>query len=292
MAVHDIVFILDHPAYSYPYLTPPNTFYLGVFHLQDRSVLPIHDIYTSFLSACPHRHIAYFSFGSYLKDLTKFERAVSIIRAVADMDLCVIAKTESDIAREFDLPANKVLSQSWVPQKDLLGSGKVDMFISHCGNNGRLESLYYNVPLLCVPLFLDQLHNARLVQSKGFGRYIIKEQVTEETVKEVAMEILGSLGEFKERIRRATDVVVNDPGAGISALKFYTDLLIRNPGQAEFLINKIIMKQSSFEVNNLDIILVIFLVIVVFVCAVVVYTCKILKFCFRKISNLGKFKTE
>ncbi|KAL5269663.1 hypothetical protein ACHWQZ_G003201 [Mnemiopsis leidyi] len=292
MAVHDVVFILDHPAYSFPYLTPPNTFYLGVFHLQDRSVLPLHDIYTSFIAGCPHRHLLYLSFGSYLKDLTKFDKAVSIVRALADMDVCVIVKTESDIAREFNLPSYKILSQPWIPQKDLLGSAKVDLFISHCGNNGRLESLYYNVPLLCVPLFLDQLHNARLVQTNGFGRYIMKEQVSQVTVREVAGEMLGTLEELKERIRRATDVVVNDPGAGISALKFYTDLLVRDPDHAGFLINKIIMKQSSFEVNNLDIILVIFLVIVGFVCAIFVYTCRFFKFCCRKVSNLGKFKTE
>ena len=286
------MFILDHPAYSFPYLTPPNTFYLGVFHLQNRSTLPLHAVYTNFLENCPHPHIAYMSFGSYLKDLTRFPKAVSIIRAIADMDLCVVIKSGSDIAAGFNLPQSKVLTQAWVPQKDLLGSGKVDMFISHCGNNGRLEGLFYNVPLVCVPLFADQLHNARLVQRNGFGRFITKEQLTEETFKGAVEELVGNLGVYKEKIKRATDIVVKDPGAGDSALRFYTDLLISDRSQAEFLINKIIMKQSSFEVNNLDIILVVCFAISGFVFWILVYTCRILKFCCRQISKVGKFKTE
>ena len=232
------------------------------------------------------------SFGSYLKDLTQFPKAASIIRAIADMNLCVVIKSGSDIAAEFNLPQSKVLSQAWVPQKDLLGSGKVDLFISHCGNNGRLEGLFYNVPLVCVPLFADQLHNARLVQRNGFGRFITKEQLTEETFRGAVEELVGNLGVYKEKIKRATDIVVKDPGAGDSALRFYTDLLISDRSQAEFLINKIIMKQSTFEVNNLDIILAVCFAISGLVFWVLVYTCRILKFCCRQISKVGKFKTE
>ena len=292
MAVYDVVFMLDHPAYSFPSLAPPNTFYLGAFHLQDRPVLPLPDIYMNFLENCPNKHVVYMSFGSYLKDLTKFQKSESMIRAIKNMDVCVVMKSETDIAREFDLPKNRVLTQSWIPQKDLLGSGKVDLFISHCGNNGRLESLYYNVPLLCVPLFMDQLHNARLIRRNGFGGYILKEDLTEDTFRTTAEESLENLPVHKEKIRKATDIVVNDPGAGISTLKFYSDLLIREAGHAEFLINKMIMKQSSFEIYNLDIILVAFLGITFLVVWLMICACRILKFSYRKICGLGKFKTE
>jgi len=232
------------------------------------------------------------SFGSYLKDITEFPKSASILRVIADMNVCVVIKSESDLATEFNLQNDKVLTQSWIPQKDLLGSGKVDFFVSHCGNNGRLESLYYNVPLLCIPLWLDQLHNARLIKRNGFGEYILKEDLTEETFKGAALEVMENLGVYKEKIRKATDIVVKDPGAGVSALKFYTDLLISDRSHAEFLINKLVMKQSSFEINNLDIILVSFLVFIGFVVGLIVCTCRILKFCYKKISNLGKFKTE
>ena len=41
--------------------------------------------------------------------------------------------------------SDHVLISMWLPQKSLLGSGEISLFVSHCGNNARLESVYYQV---------------------------------------------------------------------------------------------------------------------------------------------------
>ena len=66
------------------------------------------------------------------------------------------------------------MAMGWVPQVDLLASGKLDLFISHCGNNGRIELSYYNVPVLCVQLFADQLLNSEIIKFKKFGDSLLK----------------------------------------------------------------------------------------------------------------------
>ena len=48
----------------------------------------------------------------------------------------------------------------WLPQNDLLEHNKTRLFISHCGNNGQFEALYHAVPIICLPVFGDQLYNA------------------------------------------------------------------------------------------------------------------------------------
>ena len=163
-AIYDVVFINDHPAFSFPFLSPPNTFYLGLFTLEDRPLKPLPQDYQEFLANCPHKHTALVSFGSYLQDITTFSGTPTILKTLRKMDVCVIVKSEVDLSVKFDLPAEKFLHRSWIPQKDLLGSGRLDFFISHCGNNGRMEAIYYNVPVLCIPLFGDQYYNGRLVE--------------------------------------------------------------------------------------------------------------------------------
>ena len=37
---------------------------------------------------------------------------------------------------------------TWVPQKQLLKSDKTKLFLTHCGMNSILESLYFGVPML------------------------------------------------------------------------------------------------------------------------------------------------
>lgn len=232
------------------------------------------------------------SFGSYLGNLTKFSKSATILRTISKLNVCLILKSETDVVSELGLSYDQILVQSWVPQKDLLGSGRINIFISHCGNNGRLESLYYNVPLLCIPLFMDQLHNARMVKRNGFGGYLTKEDVSEETFRESFEELVEGLGAAKDKIRRATDIVVQDPGSGLSALRFYSNLLIRDKEKARFLINKIILAQNTLEVNNLDILGVLFGVMLWSLVWVIckIYQCT--RRCYRTVSNLGKFKTE
>ncbi|RLN35738.1 anthocyanidin 5,3-O-glucosyltransferase [Panicum miliaceum] len=48
----------------------------------------------------------------------------------------------------------------WVPQKDILASAAVGGFVTHCGWNSILESLWHGVPMAPWPLYAEQHLNA------------------------------------------------------------------------------------------------------------------------------------
>ena len=283
LAMYDVVFINDHPAFSFPFLTPPNTFYLGPFNLENYPIKPLPDEYLHFLANCPYQHTLLFSFGSYFEDPRQFIGTPAIIKALIQMNLCVIMKSNL----KLELPSEKFLQKSWIPQKDLLGSGKLDFFISHCGNNGRMEAIYYNVPLLCVPLFGDQYYNARLVGRNGFGSYIQWEQLTEESFTETTTNVLREKETFVENMRRSVEIARNDPGAGSEMLRYFAELLVKN-GNTDHLVNRIVVNQSTNEVYNLDIaamVLVCILMVVIFILFALV---KCFKLCYSKLAPKSK----
>ena len=37
---------------------------------------------------------------------------------------------------------------SWVPQKEILALPQTKLFLTHCGSNSIMESLYFGVPML------------------------------------------------------------------------------------------------------------------------------------------------
>ena len=288
--VFDVVFLLDHPAFSFPYLAPPNYFYLGHFQLENRVTKPLPPLYIDFLANCPHQHTFFVSFGSYIQDIfSVYQKFQIVLEAFRDMEVCFIMKLPEYVTERYQLSRRQFLVQSWVPQRDLLGSGKMSGFVSHCGNNGRMESIFYNVPLMCIPLFGDQYHNARLVHRNDFGVYLRKEDLSVGSIQSSIEDILAKRDAFTGNMRNAVEIARSDPGAGISVLKFYVDLLIKN-GNAGFLKNKIIPKQWYYEVGNIDFVLLAFIFTMVVICAILLCIWSSLLRCARVVSK--KIKTD
>ncbi|KHJ84234.1 hypothetical protein OESDEN_16055 [Oesophagostomum dentatum] len=64
---------------------------------------------------------------------------------------------------------NLVLSK-WTPQTDLLADPRLTLFVTHGGAGSLLESATQGKPVVVVPLFGDQMRNAKVVTKFGFGK--------------------------------------------------------------------------------------------------------------------------
>jgi UDP:flavonoid glycosyltransferase YjiC (YdhE family) len=67
---------------------------------------------------------------------------------------------------EFELAAN-MAGAEFLPQTEILP--KVDLVITHGGNNTVTESLYFGKPMVVLPIFWDQHDNAQRIAETGFG---------------------------------------------------------------------------------------------------------------------------
>ncbi|KAG8372980.1 hypothetical protein BUALT_Bualt12G0123400 [Buddleja alternifolia] len=59
--------------------------------------------------------------------------------------------------------------QKWAPQAVILANPSVGGFMSHCGWSSVTKSIYFGVPVVSLPLKLDQPVNCRLVMEAGVG---------------------------------------------------------------------------------------------------------------------------
>lgn len=62
----------------------------------------------------------------------------------------------------LQLPSN-VLPIPWAPQNDILAHPATKAFVTHAGANSLYEAAYHAVPVVAIPIFADQPHNAALV---------------------------------------------------------------------------------------------------------------------------------
>ncbi|KAL7170768.1 hypothetical protein ACSBR2_035608 [Camellia fascicularis] len=94
----------------------------------------------------------------------------------------------------------------WAPQVKILEHPNVGGFVSHCGWSSVMEGIKFGVPIISVPMHLDQPINARLLSEIGVGveimraenGKILREEVAK-VIKQVVMEKSGEAAKKKER---------------------------------------------------------------------------------------------
>ncbi|KAJ3694047.1 hypothetical protein LUZ60_009527 [Juncus effusus] len=99
----------------------------------------------------------------------------------------------------------------WAPQIRILGHQSVGAFLSHCGWNSVLESLYYGVPIIGWPLGADQPYSARLLIDLGVCVKLAQNnmewsKVEKEKVEEVVEMVMGENEKGKE-VRKKTNEI-------------------------------------------------------------------------------------
>ena len=239
----------DHAALSFPHLLPSNVVMTGGFDMKPAEPLLAGPLLDFILSS--NKNVILFSF-SYGDPYLYESWFAGFIKTVCNLNYRVILsiKTKSSVP----LPdfSNDIYVTDWVPQQDLLGSGTVQLFITHCSNSGRIESIYHNVPLLCVPIIADQLTNSVNVEQKGFGEILLKEEITENSVREKVDHTTANAEFYRANMRDAMAMFHNDPAKGKDKIRFYINLLIKH-GNLDFLQNKVIKQQTFVEIYNVDI---------------------------------------
>nr|AFJ53042.1 UDP-glycosyltransferase 1 [Linum usitatissimum] len=99
--------------------------------------------------------------------------------------------------------------EGWAPQSAILAHDSVGGFVSHCGWSSVMESMWYGVPIVAMPMHLDQPLNARLVEEIGVGVEVTRDgrsgkadrKEVAKVIREVVMGVEGNNG-VGEKVRR------------------------------------------------------------------------------------------
>jgi UDP:flavonoid glycosyltransferase YjiC (YdhE family) len=87
-----------------------------------------------------------------------------------------------------------------------------DAVVTHAGSGTTVAALSRGLPLVAVPLFADQPHNAERVQAAGAGVAVPPEQVAERLPSAVATVLSDPT--YARAARRIADDLVTLPTAG------------------------------------------------------------------------------
>ncbi|KAG5682700.1 hypothetical protein PVAND_012034 [Polypedilum vanderplanki] len=127
--------------------------------------------------------------SNFRSDTLSEDKINSIIETFRQLnDYNFIWKFET-VDRLRDLPEN-VMIKPWLSQNDILGYKNVKAFISHSGMLSTLESTWHGVPVVRIPLFLDQARNLKKLMNAGAAVKVDFNEITVENLKSALLEVL------------------------------------------------------------------------------------------------------
>ncbi len=132
--------------------------------------------------------LLYTSLGSLFNNWPEFYQMLfPVVKGLDIHVLCSLGKTlkPEDLG---EIPAN-VTTMAFTPQLEVLAH--TDFFLTHAGIGSVMEALYFGVPMMCIPQMDEQITTAhRAVELGVASSALLKEQVTEETLRAALLKLL------------------------------------------------------------------------------------------------------
>lgn len=206
----------------------------------------------SWLDEQPAGSVVFFCFGSKIGSFEKAqaEQLAIGIEKSGHRFLWSMRLLSDDVLPEgfLDRTAGVGKVIGWAPQTEVLGHVAVGAFVSHCGWNSVLESLWFGVPLVTWPMYAEQQLNAfLLVKELGLavdlkmdytfnmvtkkGSVVVEAAEVEAAIRQVMEEEEGVAArkktqEMSELAKKAVEV----GGSSYLSLSRYLENVMKNMG--------------------------------------------------------------
>ncbi|XP_076993138.1 UDP-glucuronosyltransferase 2A3-like [Tamandua tetradactyla] len=207
--------------YPRPYL--PNFEFVGGLHCKPAKPLPKE--MEEFVQSSGEDGVVVFSLGSMVKNLPK-EKANLIASALAQIPQKVLWRYKGK--EPTTLGANTRL-YDWIPQNDLLGHPKTRAFVTHGGMNGIYEAIYHGVPLVGIPLFVDQPDNILNMKAKGAAVDVSIDTMTSADLLRALRTVINEPS-YKENAMRLSKIHHDQPIKPLDRAVFWIEFVMRHKG--------------------------------------------------------------
>ncbi|XP_069323952.1 UDP-glucuronosyltransferase 1A8 isoform X5 [Eulemur rufifrons] len=267
-------FVLD-----YPRPVMPNMIFIGGINCKQGKLLP--EEFEAYINASGEHGIVVFSLGSMVSEIPE-KKAMDIADALGKIPQTVLWRYTG--TRPSNLANNTILVK-WLPQNDLLGHPKTRAFITHSGSHGIYEGICNGVPMVMMPLFGDQMDNAKRMETRGAGVTLNVLEMTSADLENALKTVINDKS-YKENIMRLSSLHKDRPVEPLDLAVFWVEFVMRHKGAPH--LRPAAHDLTWYQYHSLDVIG--FLLAVVLTLAFVTFKCCAFGFrkCFGKQGRVKK----
>ncbi|CAH0730514.1 unnamed protein product, partial [Brenthis ino] len=225
-AMHNIsiLFVNSHPSFASAQSLPPNAIDIAGYHI-DPNIPPLPKDLQDLLDSS-NQGVIYFSMGSVLKPSDIPERTnKNLFKIFQQLPYTVLWKYDGKVQ---NLPKN-VHIKSWMPQSSILAHPNTKIFITHGGLLSTLESLYFGVPVIAIPVFGDQPSNAKRCERAGHALTVKYGPNMDQELKE-KLNIMLNNNSYHNKAKYISKLFRNRPVSTTKLIQHYVELAIESKG--------------------------------------------------------------
>ncbi|XP_075036523.1 UDP-glucuronosyltransferase 1A1-like isoform X1 [Mixophyes fleayi] len=201
----------------------PNMVFIGGINCVHRKSLSPE--FEALVNSSGEHGFVVFSLGSMVSEIP-INKAMDIAEALRYIPQKVIWRYTGTVPSNL---GNNTHLVKWLPQNDLLAHPKARAFITHAGSHGIYEGICNAVPMVMLPLFGDQMDNAKRIESRGAGVTINVLDMTPLDLSN-ALESVINIPSYKENIQRLSALHLDRPIHPLDLAVHWVEFVMKHKG--------------------------------------------------------------
>uniref|UniRef100_A0A8C2VL04 UDP-glucuronosyltransferase n=1 Tax=Chinchilla lanigera TaxID=34839 RepID=A0A8C2VL04_CHILA len=208
---------------DFPKPVMPNMVFIGGVNCLHKNLLSKE--FEAYVNASGEHGIVVFSLGSMVSEIPE-KKAMAIAEGLGKIPQTVLWRYTG--TPPSNLAKNTILVK-WLPQNDLLGHPKTRAFITHAGSHGIYEGICNGVPMVMMPLFGDQMDNAKRMETRGAGVNLNVLEMTADDLEDALKKVIYDKS-YKENIMRLSSLHKDRPIEPLDLAVFWVEFVMRHKG--------------------------------------------------------------
>ncbi|XP_075463476.1 UDP-glucuronosyltransferase 1A6-like isoform X3 [Ascaphus truei] len=209
--------------FEYPRPVMPNMVFIGGINCVLKK--PLTKEFEKLVNSSGEHGFVVFSLGSMVSEIP-INKAMDIAEAFGSIPQTVIWRHTGEVPSNL---AENTKLVKWLPQNDLLAHPKARAFITHAGSHGIYEGICNAVPMVMLPLFGDQMDNAKRIESRGAGVSLNVLDMTPEDISNALTTVISDPS-YKENIQRLSALHLDRPIHPLDLAVHWVEFVMRHKG--------------------------------------------------------------
>ncbi|KAM7154222.1 UDP-glucuronosyltransferase 1A6-like isoform 1-T1 [Macrochelys suwanniensis] len=209
--------------FEYPRPVMPNMVFIGGVNCEEGKNLS--QEFESIVNVSGEHGFVIFSLGSMVSEIP-MKKAKQIAEAFGTIPQTVLWRYTGEAPPNL---ANNTKLIKWLPQNDLLAHPKARAFITHGGSHGIYEGICNGVPMVLMPLFGDQMDNAKRIESRGAGVTLNVLEMTSKDLSDALNAVINDKS-YKENIMHLSALHLDRPVHPLDLAVYWVEFVMRHKG--------------------------------------------------------------